>query len=82
MTSPETSDQAKKNFEPLEIMGIFWTVLGLLILVVTTFVKGNTYVPMERGILTNLIAAAILIGIGIFSILRGRRNRHKATLEQ
>jgi uncharacterized membrane protein HdeD (DUF308 family) len=66
-----------KKFEPLEIMGIFWLVFGIVILVSTFFVKATPQVPLVRGIVTNIIAGLLLLGAGIFSIVKARVNRRK-----
>jgi predicted metal-binding membrane protein len=75
-TNDEQSRQ-KQTFEPLEIMGVFWLFFGIVVLLATFFVKGTENVPMMRGIVTNIIAAALLLAAGIFSILKGKANKRR-----
>lgn len=75
-TNDKQSGQ-KQTFEPLEIMGIFWLFFGIVILLATFFVKGTENVPLMRGIVTNVIAAGLLLAAGIFSVLRGRANKRR-----
>ena len=67
----------KQTFEPLKIVGVFWSLFGVVILFATFFVRETPQVPAARGIVTNLIAGALLLGVGIASILRGRANSRK-----
>ena len=76
----ETNDKRsgqKQTFEPLEIMGVFWLFFGIVVLLATFFVKGTENVPLMRGIVTNIIAAALLLAAGIFSVLKGRANKRR-----
>jgi hypothetical protein len=75
-TNNQQSEQ-KQTFEPLEIMGVFWLFFGIVVLLATFFVKGTENVPLMRGIVTNIIAAALLLAAGIFSILKGRANKRR-----
>ena len=75
-TNDKQSGQ-KQTFEPLEIMGVFWLFFGIVVLLATFFVKGTENVPLIRGIVTNMIAAALLLTAGIFSILKGRANKRR-----
>jgi hypothetical protein len=77
MSSKEKSLESKQVFEPLEIMGIFWIFFGVVVLLATFFVKGTENVPLLRGIVTNIIAAVLLLTAGVFSILKGKANRHR-----
>jgi hypothetical protein len=67
----------KKTFEPFMILGVFWSAFGLVILVATFFVRETPQVPVMRGVVTNLIAGALLLGVGIACILKGRANPRK-----
>ena len=67
----------KKAFEPLSIMGIFWSAFGVIVLIATFFVRGTPQVPLSRGIITNIIAGVLLLGAGVFSFLKGRANRRQ-----
>jgi len=77
MTTNDKQPDSKQTFEPLEIMGVFWLFFGLVVLFATFFVKGTENVPLMRGIVTNIIAAALLLAAGIFSILKGRANKRR-----
>ena len=67
----------KKDFEPLEIMGLFWSAFGIVILIATFFVKATPRVPIMRGVITNIIAGVLLVGVGLFSIGKARANRRR-----
>ena len=77
MSSNDKQSESKEIFEPLEIMGVFWLFFGIVVLLATFFVKGTENVPLMRGIVTNIIAAALLLAAGIFSILKGRANKRR-----
>ena len=77
MVNDTESSSGKKAFEPLEIMGIFWLIFGIIVLVGTFFVNATEQVPLMRGMVTNIIAGTLLLGAGIFSILKGRMNKRK-----
>jgi hypothetical protein len=83
MTS-EQEHEARRNeipLQPLELMGWFWAMFGLVVLSATAFVEENEYVPLARGIATNVAASLILIGAGAFSIRRGRKARRRLRAE-
>lgn len=67
----------KKTFEPLLILGVFWSAFGVIVLVATFFVRETPMVPALRGVVTNLIAGALLLGVGVASVLKGRANLRK-----
>lgn len=77
MTSSDNQSKEKQTFEPLEIMGVFWLFFGIVVLLATFFVKGTENVPLMRGVVTNIIAACLLLAVGIFSILKGRANKRR-----
>ena len=77
MPTNDNQPGQKQTFEPLEIMGVFLLFFGIVVLLATFFVKGTENVPLMRGIVTNVIAAALLLGAGIFSILKGRANKRR-----
>jgi hypothetical protein len=74
---PETEMEQKKTFEPFLILGVFWSLFGLVVLAATFFVRETPMVPALRGVVTNLIAGALLLGIGIAAVLKGRANIRK-----
>ena len=67
----------KKTFEPFMILGVFWSLFGLVVLVATFFVRETPQVPLLRGVVTNLIAGSLLLGVGIAALLKGRANLRK-----
>lgn len=67
----------RKSFEPFTILGVFWSLFGLVVLVATFFVRERPQVPAIRGIVTNLIAGSLLLGVGIACLLKGRSDRRK-----
>lgn len=77
MNSENNIKDEKKEFEPLQIMGIFWFLFGLIVLFATFFVKDTPDVPLSRGIITNITAGILLLGAGIFSILKGKFNKRR-----
>jgi len=81
MAVNKQTTEPKKEFEPLEIMGIFWLAFGIVVLTATFFVKATPQVPLIRGIVTNIIAGLLLLGAGIFSIAKGRVNRRRKKLK-
>jgi threonine/homoserine/homoserine lactone efflux protein len=82
MSNPGTNEDAKKTFEPLVIVGVFWSVFGVIVLFATLFVNGTERVPQLHGVVTNLIAGILLLGVGVISILRGRANLRRRGLER
>ena len=80
MATGANHEDVKKTFEPLIIVGIFWSLFGVVILVATAFVRGTPQVPLMRGVVTNLIAGSLLLGVGVASVLRGRANQRRKGL--
>jgi hypothetical protein len=68
---------SKQIFEPLEIMGWFWLFFGIIVLLATFFVKETENVPLVRGIVTNIFAAALLLVAGALSIVKGRTKKRR-----
>ena len=81
MTSTSDDTDIKKTFEPLIIVGVFWTVFGVVVLFATLFVRETDQVPLLRGVLTNLLAGSLLLGVGIISILKGKANQRQKRLD-
>ena len=79
MVSDETKTESAKAFEPLEIMGVFWVVFGVVVLAATFFVKATPQVPLIRGVVTNIVGGMLLLGAGIFSVTKGRARKRKKT---
>lgn len=66
---PDTKSSRESGPNPLEVMGLFWIALGI-IMVIAVYAPPTTF-----GKLTNLAAGAILLAIGLIALLRGRRKR-------
>ena len=79
MTEKNQQTVHEKKFDPLAIMGVFWLVFGIIVLISTFFVRSTPEVPLIRGIITNIIAGALLLGAGLFLILKSRKNRREKT---
>lgn len=69
--------EQKKTLEPFTILGVFWSLFGLVVLVATFFVRETPQVPVLRGVVTNVIAGSLLLGVGIACLLKGRADRRK-----
>ncbi len=71
--------EEKNKFQPFEVMGYFWAVLGVVVLLAAFTIKGSELVPASHGIVTNIIAGTILLVIGVLSLLRGRADRKRSS---
>jgi len=71
------AEDIKKEFEVLELMGIFWMFFGGIVLLATFFVKDNPYVPLARGVISNILGGSILFGTGLLVFLKGKANKRK-----
>lgn len=80
MATEQNNDDIKKTFEPLIILGVFWSIFGIVVLVATVFVEATPQVPLMRGVVTNLLAGTLLLGVGLFSLLKGRANQRRKGL--
>jgi len=79
MIKKKTTRPKQQQFEPLQIMGVFWVAFGIIVLAATFFVKSTEFVPQSRGIVTNIIAGLLLVGVGVFSFIKGRIRKQKRT---
>lgn len=70
MNSDQQNIEPAKKFEPLQIMGIFWLVFGIIVLVSSFFVEATPRVPLVRGVVTNVIAGLLLVGAGVLCMVR------------
>jgi hypothetical protein len=75
MNSDQQNIELAKKFEPLQIMGIFWLVFGIIVLASTFFVEATPQVPLVRGVVTNIIAGLLLLGAGILCIVKAKINK-------
>jgi uncharacterized membrane protein len=80
MVSEASNEDIKKTFEPLLIVGVFWSIFGVVVLFATMFVRETPQVPLLRGVVTNLIAGSLLLGVGLLSIFKGRANQRRKRL--
>ena len=71
----------KKEFEVVELMGIFWTVFGVVVLCAMYWVrvppalKDQMNLTMAR--IVDAIAGGLLLIIGLACIFKGRTNKRK-----
>jgi hypothetical protein len=77
MNTDQQNTEPEKKFEPLQIMGIFWLVFGIIVLASTFFIKATPQVPLVRGVVTNVIAALLLLGAGVVCMVRARIKRSR-----
>lgn len=80
MAEDNKAPETHPEFEPLQILGWFWIGFGLIILVGTFFIEGSDLVPRSHGVLTNLVASSVILGVGLWSLRRGRRNARRIRL--
>jgi hypothetical protein len=71
------SMETKRTFEPMTIMGTFWMVFGVIVLLATFFVESTPRVPALRGIVTNLVAGGLLFIAGVIAFVRGRGQKRR-----
>jgi hypothetical protein len=72
MNSDKQTLEPAQEFEPLQIMGIFWLVFGIIVLASSFFIEATPRVPLVRGVVTNVIAGLLLLGAGGFCIVKAR----------
>lgn len=75
MSATAKSESNRKTYQPLQVMGYFWLVLGAVVLIGSFFIKETPYVPQMHGVVTNIIAGSILVFIGLMSVLCGREKK-------
>lgn len=61
--------EKQEQFEPLQAIGLFWIMFGILILIAIFFTETGI------GKLTNSICGGILLLVGLFCYFRGRANK-------
>jgi hypothetical protein len=54
------------------MIGVFWLILGVVVLLGSFFIKETPCVPQMRSIVTNVIVGFILFIIGLLSFLKGK----------
>jgi uncharacterized membrane protein len=73
MIKNKASAAKRREFQPVELMGYFWTALGAVVLGATIFVRDSGDTTRLRGIVVNLAAALLFLGVGFTCVIRGRR---------
>jgi uncharacterized membrane protein len=66
----EKSNQIEE-FEPLQAIGIFWIVFGVLILI------GIFYSKTGIGKIANSVCGGVLLAVGLFSFFKGLINKKR-----
>ncbi len=72
MNPDRQNTEPAQEFEPLQMMGIFWLVFGIIVLASSFFIEATPQVPLVRGVVTNIIAGLLLLGAGVFCIVKAR----------
>ena len=72
MNPDRQNTEPAQEFEPLQMMGIFWLVFGIIVLASSFFIEATPRVPLVRGVVTNVIAGLLLLGAGVFCIVKAR----------
>ena len=65
------SDHNRLEFQSLQLMGLFLSVFGIIMIVAVIFPEDM------QGKITNLIAGIVLLGIGLSAVLKGRSQSRK-----
>ena len=68
-----TTDHAERDAASLKILGFFFTVLGVLVLLGTFWSLDNT-----RAVVVNVASGALLTLVGLGMIAFARRSRRRA----
>ena len=75
MDETATSEEKKVVFEPLNVMGIFWLVFGVIVLFASFFIKESKLVPLLPSMVTNILAGSTLSCAGILCLLKAKKKR-------
>ena len=73
---PDTKPSRESGPNPLEVMGLFWIALGI-IMVVAVYAP-----PTMFGKLTNLASGVVLLAIGLIALFKGRGKRFSGETEE
>ena len=71
----DNTETKMKEFEPLNIIGLFWLFFGVLVLFSTFFIEETSYIPLDIAILTNILVGLTLFSLGFFSLYRARKKK-------
>jgi uncharacterized membrane protein len=82
MSKKEASAVKRRQLQPVELMGHFWNALGAVVLVATIFVRDSADTSRHRGVVVNLAAALIFLGVGSICVIRGRRANKENSAHQ
>lgn len=67
----EEKTNKREEFEPLQAIGIFWIVFGVLVLI------GIFYSRTGIGKIANGICGGVLLAVGLFSFFKGLINKKR-----
>jgi len=73
--SEEVSAERKLEFQSLQLIGLFLSVIGIIMIIAIIFPENL------EGKITNLIAGLILLGFGIGAFLKGKSHKVKKEAE-
>jgi hypothetical protein len=71
----DKTETKMKDFQPLNIIGVFWLFFGVLVLFSTFFIKETSYIPLDIAILTNVLVGLTLFTLGFISLYRARKKK-------
>ncbi len=77
MEENKTPETIPPVFDPLNIMGIFWSVFGVIVLIATPFIQNTTLTPMLSSIIVNILAGGTLLTIGLVCLWKAKLKRDK-----
>ena len=71
----DNAENKMKEFQPLNIIGIFWLFFGVLVLFSTFFIKGTAYIPLNIAIITNILVGLTLFTVGFISLYKAKKKK-------
>ncbi|MBD3289047.1 hypothetical protein GF337_09605 [candidate division KSB1 bacterium] len=77
MDENKTTETVPPVFDPLNIMGIFWSIFGVIVLIATPFIQDTTLTPMISSIIVNILAGSLLVIIGVGCLWKAKSKRDK-----
>ena len=81
MEKSATTEQKQQVFDPLNIMGIFWSIFGVIVLIATAFIQESKLTPILPGIVVNILAGSTLLAAGIICLWKAKSRRDKVRKE-
>ena len=82
MNNNVSTEQEKQVFDPLYIMGIFWSVFGIIVLIATIFIEETSRVPLLPSLVTNILAGGSLLAAGVVCLVKARAKNRKNRKEK